>query len=119
MTFRGFDPVNGAPVARRRRRSKTIDRVETAERGAFHEVDGAPRQTLAAVGEMRPSGAPGRQCLGRRRKRRYARFCAATDPGAAGCPTSRRSAVVNGLPSKALKLQRPSSSKGLTKLDET
>jgi hypothetical protein len=53
MTFRGFDPVNGARLARRLRRSKTIDRVKTSEKRGFHEVDGAPRQALVAVDEMR------------------------------------------------------------------
>jgi hypothetical protein len=49
MTFRGFDPVNGARFARRLRRSKTIDRVKTSEKRGFPEVDGALRQALVAV----------------------------------------------------------------------
>jgi hypothetical protein len=57
MTFRGFDPINGAPLARRLRRSKTIDRVKTSEQRGFQEVGGALRQALVAVDEMTISPA--------------------------------------------------------------
>jgi len=59
MTFRGFDPVNGARSARRQRRSKTIDRVKASEERGFHEVGGALRQSLVVVEEMRTLPAEG------------------------------------------------------------
>jgi hypothetical protein len=47
MDFRSFAAVNGAPLARRLRRSKTIDSRKTSEKRGFHEVDGAPRRARA------------------------------------------------------------------------
>jgi hypothetical protein len=57
MTFRGFDPINDAPLARRLRRSKTIDRVKTSEQRGFQDVVDALRQALVAVDEMTISPA--------------------------------------------------------------
>ena len=61
MNFRSLNAVNGARFARRLRRSKTIDSVQTSEKRGFHEIDGAPRRNAACGAEPPSWKSPARR----------------------------------------------------------